>query len=90
MNLCTKELSFFLRLRWSFALQGADVFLDGRKLGVSDWNGNLLEVPAGNHEIRVKKSGYEPVIKNLELGLEDRGDQWIDLTAEELRLATEP
>lgn len=49
-----------------------------------------MEHPAGRHELRIKKAGYEPIIRHLELGPEDRGDQRLDLTKVELRLIDTP
>lgn len=84
-NLCTHQLSFFLRITWSSALYGATLYLDDRQLEPSERDGTLLQVSSGSHEIRIEKAGYEPIIRRFELGPEDRGDQSIDLTGEKLR-----
>lgn len=81
-NLCTGDLTFFLRINWTYELQGAQVYLDGRRVQAADWAGPLLRVPVGGHELRIEKDGYEPIVKALDFTSEDRGDQRLDLTKE--------
>ncbi len=83
-NLCTGQLSFFMRLhRPSELLEGATVYLDGEKVNDYPWAGPF-EIPIGEHELRIEREGYEPVVKHLEFEPEDRGEMWIDITSEEL------
>ena len=82
VNLCTGELFFRIRLLRTVELDGAVVTVNGVETPVPM---GLLEVTQGTHEVRVEKAGYEPIIRHLKLGPEDRGDQRIDLTDVELR-----
>lgn len=81
-NLCTGELTYQVLLDWTVELEGAAVFLDGEE--VSPEAGKIT-VSAGEHEVRIEKVGYEPIVRHLDLGPGDRGDQRFDLTAIELR-----
>lgn len=75
-NLCTGELTYQVRLDWTVELEGAAVFLDGKLVQPE---GGKISVSAGEHEVRIEKIGYEPILRHLDLGPEDRGDQQIDL-----------
>ena len=92
-NLCTDELTFLLRYQRTSAvaeiLEGADVYLDGQKLGPSAWSEPLLEVPSGVHELIFVKNGVG-IRKSVDLRREDRGNLTLELTAEELRPLTAP
>jgi len=83
-NLCTGELSYQVRLDWTVDLEGASVFLDGYEVKPDS---GKVELSAGRHELRIEKAGYEPLVRQLNLGPEDRGDQRLDLTKVELRPA---
>lgn len=83
-NLCTGLLKFFLRIVWTTGLEGADVYLDGRKIESSDWKGAHLEVPQGDHELRIEKEGFVSIVRDLKFEPEDRGDQRITFTPEDL------
>ena len=84
-NLCTGQLSFFLRIYRPHGLSDdAIVFLDGEVINDYSW-ARPVEVPIGKHELRIQGEGYEPVVKYLEFGAEDQGELWIDITSEELR-----
>ena len=80
-NLCTGELTYQVRLDWTVELEGAAVFLDGQQV---EPEGGTITVSAGEHEVRIEKAGYDPIVRNLDLGPEDRGDQSIDLRNIEL------
>lgn len=80
-NLCTGELTYRVRLLWTVGLEGAAVYLDGEEVQPES---GYLSVTAGEHELRIEKAGYEPIIRHLQLGPEDRGDQRLDLTQVEL------
>lgn len=75
-NLCTGELTYQVRLDWTVELEGATVSLDGQEVQP---DGGQITVSAGEHEVRIEKAGYEPILRQLQLGPEDRGDQRIDL-----------
>ena len=79
-NLCTGELVYLVRLIWSTDLQGAEIFLDDRKVKEEDKLGPFIEVAAGDHELRIVKEGYTPVVKHLSLDSADRGDQQLQVT----------
>lgn len=81
-NLCTGELTYQVWLERTFELEGAAVYLDGKEVYPE---GGKVTVSAGQHELRIEKTGYEPIIRHLDLGPEDRGDQRLDLTGIELR-----
>jgi hypothetical protein len=84
-NLCTGELTFAFRIDWTSELQGAQVYLDGRKVAESDWVDQFLLVPVGKHDLRFEKQGFEPIIRHLDLQPEDRGDQHLGFQEEQLR-----
>lgn len=75
-NLCTGELTYQVRLDWTVELEGAAVFLDGQQVQP---DGGKITVSAGDHEVRIEKVGYEPIVRHLDLGPKDRGDQSINL-----------
>lgn len=81
-DLCSGDLTFFLRALFTRDLEGAILFLDGQRV---DPHGGMLEIPAGDHELRIEKEGYEPILRHLHFGPGDRGDYRLDLTREELR-----
>lgn len=74
-NLCTGELTYQLRLDWTVELEGATIYLDGQKVQPE---AGKITVSAGQHEVRIEKAGYEPIIRQLDLGPNDRGDQSLD------------
>ncbi|HKZ19446.1 MAG TPA: PEGA domain-containing protein [Acidimicrobiia bacterium] len=84
-NLCTGQLTFIIRIIRTVDLEGSEVYLDGLKVEESEMKGDLLRVPAGEHELRFEKKGYEPIVKRLILNPEDRGDQRVDLSEERLQ-----
>ncbi len=81
-NLCTGELTYQIRLDWTVELEGAAVFLDDQE--VQPDRGKIT-VSAGQHDVRIEKAGYEPIVRHLNLGPEDRGDQSLDLRQVELQ-----
>lgn len=81
LNLCSGELTFFLSLEWIVPLQGADVFLDGKMVEENASSGLTLEVSSGDHELRVVKEGYEPIVKQLRFEAKDPGRRRITLTS---------
>lgn len=80
-NLCTGELTYQVRLDWTVELEGTAVFLDGEEV---EPEGGTITVSAGEHEVRIEKAGYEPIVRHLDLGPEDRGDQSLHLGEIEL------
>jgi len=50
-------------------LPGAEVFLDGEKVGTTDENGrvSIPEVEAGSHDIKANKAGYRPDSKTIKV-----------------------
>lgn len=91
-NLCTGELTFIVRVNWTYEMEGAELYLDGRPVTEGDWadTGNLLIVPVGTHELRFEKEGFHPVIKRLELTSEAGGEQRLDFQEEELQPRRSP
>lgn len=81
-NLCTGELTYQVRLDWTVELEAAAVFLDGQPVQPE---GGTITVSAGEHEVRIEKAGYEPIIRHLDLGPDDRGDQSLDFRDVELQ-----
>ena len=75
-NLCTGELTFRIRLDWTVELEHASVYLDGNEVQP---DGGNVAVSAGQHELRIEKEGYEAIVRHLDLGPGDRGDQHLDL-----------
>ncbi len=82
-NICTGDLTFFVQLGWVVPLQGSTVFLDGQKVAEEASAGLMLQVSAGEHEIRVLKDGYAPITKKLILGPDDPGRYQLDFGVEE-------
>jgi len=81
-NLCSGQITFFLRILWTYDLSEADLFLDGEKVEPSSRKNELIEVTAGEHQLRIKKEGYASIIINLQLDESDDGEQRIDLSKE--------
>lgn len=81
-NLCTGELTYQVRLDWTVKLADARVSLDGEP--VQPESGKIT-VSAGEHEVRIEKAGYEPIVRRLDFGPNDRGDQRLDLRDVELQ-----
>lgn len=85
-NLCTGESIFLLRIGWTVTLseflEGADVYLDDRRLEPE--HKSLFEVPEGKHELLFFNDGIG-LIRHLDLKPGDRGEQRLDLIEDELR-----
>lgn len=92
-NLCTGEVIFLLRIGWTVTLsefmESADVYLDGRRLESKTLDKSLFEVPEGKHDLLFFKDGVG-LIRHLDLGPDDRGEQRLDLTDDELRTLKAP
>lgn len=84
-DLCTGELEFVVSLEWVEELQGASVYWDDSLVKDNASSGLAFKVLAGEHVLQIEKAGYDPIVERLRLDREDRGDQRIDVTAEELR-----
>jgi hypothetical protein len=80
VNLCTEELTFFVRLNWTAPHRETDVYLDGSRIGGEELRGNLVSVSAGDHELRIEREGSEPIVEQLHLVVGGRGNIWLDLT----------
>lgn len=72
-NLCTGELSFFLRIYRPECSSQASAFINGAALEDYRW-GDPLELALGAHEIRVKCENKPDIVVPLELTSEDRGN----------------
>ncbi|HKI05361.1 MAG TPA: hypothetical protein VKK31_25500 [Thermoanaerobaculia bacterium] len=83
-NLCTGELTFRLRILLPAELLGATAYLDGERTATLDDLQEDFELTIGQHLLRIEKEDHEPIIKNLQLGTRDRGDQRLDLTEVDL------
>lgn len=83
-NLCTGELTYQIRLDWTVQLEDARVYLDGEAV---EPEGGKITVSSGEHEVRIEKLGYEPIVRHLDLGPADRGDQSLDLRSVNLHRA---
>jgi hypothetical protein len=84
-NLCTGELAFRLRILLPAELLGASAYLDGEMTATLDDLQEDLELVIGQHQIKIKKDGYAPVVRDLSFSPSDRGDQRLDLTELDLR-----
>ena len=73
-DLCTGELVFLLRLTWTEDLEDAIIYLNGKRVKEEDWLGPFLGITAGQHELRVEKEGYKPIMRHLDFGPSDRGN----------------
>jgi len=80
MNLCTRDLSFFLRLDGPIELEEAEVYLDDEKL-MNFRRGHPFKVSIGRHQIRVEKEGCEPIVEVVEFAAHDPGEIWLDISA---------
>lgn len=82
-NLCTGELSFFVRLFRPAALAAPTVYLDDQKVDGFPW-ARPYEVSAGGHELRVEEEGYEPIVKQVHFDEGDPGELWLEITIDDL------
>lgn len=82
-NLCTGELSYFLRLSLQAALDDPTVYLDGEK--VEDPWERPLEVTEGDHELRIEAGGYQPILKRVSFPEGDSGHRWLKITHDDLQ-----
>jgi hypothetical protein len=73
-NLCTGKLAFRLRIYLPKELAGACVFLDEARLSCSEELLRDVEMPAGQHQIRITHDGYAPFSKRYSNQVGDRGD----------------
>jgi hypothetical protein len=85
INLCSGESTFRLRIRLPEELLGAQAYVDGERAATLESLQEDLELPSGNHQVTIKKEGYEPLTRNFHLGLRDRGDQRLDLRSADLQ-----
>ena len=81
-NLCTGELTYQVRLDWTVELEDATVTLDGQEVQP---DAGMITTSAGEHEVRIEQAGYEPIVRHLDLGPKDRGDQRLDLRSVKLQ-----
>lgn len=84
-NLCDGALSFWVNVSWPSAYEGSDVYLDDQLIGENSRVCPQMIVSLGEHELRVVKEGYLPVVRRLQFGEEDRGNQDLHLTEDLLR-----
>lgn len=56
-------------LELTCAVPGADVFLDGTKVGRTPLEGPLVNLPAGPHELEVLKSSHRPFRRRINIRL---------------------
>jgi len=80
-NLCTGESTLMLEILTKREFIGASVLLDGKQTAEID--GLMfarLEIPLGEHEIRIEKEGLVPFVRHLSYSGTDRGDQRLDLS----------
>lgn len=89
-NLCTGELTFIVTLEWTEEFQGSSIFWDEALLKKHAFSGFQFETSAGSHELRIEKAGHQPVVKRLNFGPRDRGDQQIEVGAREVHLRSDP
>ncbi len=75
-DLCTGTTSFLIRLLLPTSLEGASVFVDGKLLTVTDRLQIDIELPAGRHEIRLKRNGFEAT---RQLNIDQNGPGDIEL-----------
>ena len=80
INLCTGELTFFVRLRLPKNLQGWQVLVDGNALSARARNMMVLELPPGTHEISVTKEGGASLSKEIMIQSDSPGEFQIDFT----------
>lgn len=84
-NLCTEALTFWIRIEWVERLQGADVLLDGVLVEANANSGLIVEASGGRHDIRIVKSGFEPITTVLDLGPDDPGEYYLEISSEDVR-----
>lgn len=73
-NLCTGTLSYRLRIYLPEESAGACVFLDGVRVSCSKELLRDVEMPGGEHEIRIDVNGFLPIVKRYRNDPESRGD----------------
>lgn len=84
-NFCTGKLTFRLRILLPEELLGSAAYLDSERTATLDDLQEDLELVIGQHQLRIEKDGYEPIVRHLHLGPRDRGDHRLDLTEVDLR-----
>lgn len=52
-------------------VSGAEVFLDGEKVGVTPLVGPLAGIRAGNHHLEVRKPGHRPYVADIRVGMDE-------------------
>lgn len=82
-NLCSGDLSFFLRLFRPAALKDPTVYLDSTEVENFPW-ARPFEISRGEHVLRVEEKGYKPIIKHLHFSEDDPGELWLEITGEDL------
>jgi len=82
-NLCTEELTYFVRLSLDAALDEATVYLDEEEIE-DPWE-RPLEVSAGDHSVRIEADGYQPILKRVSFPQGDSGHQWLKIAYDDLR-----
>lgn len=88
-NLCTGELTYSFSLEWISPLEGADVFWNNQLVERAAKSGLIFDVHGGDHELRVERDGYKPIVKDIHLGPDDPGSIRITLTSRDLKTVQE-
>jgi hypothetical protein len=65
--------------------QGADIYVDDKFVGNTP---STLELTQGNHAMRVEASGYEPWVRELQVGAGNEVDTSAETEIEEMRPCT--
>lgn len=85
--LCTGLKTVDLSIRAPEGFEGADIYLDGVKLGeISKWLVTRIEVPLGIHELSLEKAGYVTISKTLIYDLTSTGPYSLPLQGKAKRL----
>ncbi len=84
-NLCAGTVSFWLRIYLPEELADSRVLLDGASVPQSEKLLAEIELPEGEHEVRIEQGGYEPVLRHFKNGPKDPGEIKVRITPSELR-----
>jgi hypothetical protein len=76
-------------LELSCAVEGAEVYLDGERLGMTPLDGPLAGIAAGKHKLEVKKPGHQPFSREIRIGMGDT-KRVVVLLPEERLIRREP
>jgi hypothetical protein len=83
-DLCSGDLSYLLTVTWTNDFVGANVLLDGELIEMNARVAPPIVLSTKPHELRVEVDGCLPIVRHFNLTADDRGDQSVFLSGEDL------